>query len=83
MDLVKNNEPHLALYAKDNGLFFYKEIFSKIKSYLNDKYILFFELNSDKVKEIKDLALDYFNEEDISVIKDLGNRDRVLIVNHN
>ena len=23
---VKNNEPHLALYAKDNGLYFYEEI---------------------------------------------------------
>lgn len=23
MDIVKNNEPHLALYAKDNGLYFY------------------------------------------------------------
>jgi len=83
MDLVKNNEPHLALYANDNGLFFYKEIFNKIKSYLNDKFILFFELNSDKANEIKDIALNYFNEEDISIIKDLGNRDRVLIINHN
>ena len=26
MDIVRNNEPHLALYAKDNGLYFYKEI---------------------------------------------------------
>ena len=26
MDLVKNNEPHIALYAKDNGLYFYKKI---------------------------------------------------------
>ena len=26
MDIVKNNEPHLALYAKNNGLYFYEEI---------------------------------------------------------
>ena len=26
MDIVKNNEPSIALYAKDNGLYFYKEI---------------------------------------------------------
>ena len=52
MDLVKNNEPHLALYADDDGLFYYKKIFEEIKSYLNEKYLLFFELNSEKAKEI-------------------------------
>ena len=26
MDIVKNNEPHLALYAEDEGLYFYKKI---------------------------------------------------------
>ena len=26
MDIVKNNEPHIALYAKDDGLYFYKKI---------------------------------------------------------
>ena len=26
MDIVKKNEPHLALYAKNNGLYFYEEI---------------------------------------------------------
>ncbi len=83
MDLVKNNEPHLALYANDDGLYFYKKIFKEIKSYLNDKYLLFFELNSEKSDDIKNVALEYFNSEDISIIKDLGDRDRVLIINHN
>ena len=83
MDLVKNNEPHLALYANDDGLYFYKKIFNEIKSYLNDKYLLFFELNSEKADDIKNVALEYFNSEDISIIKDLGDRDRVLIINHN
>ena len=34
MDSVKKYEPHLALYAKDNGLYFYKNILSNIKPYL-------------------------------------------------
>ena len=83
MDLVKNNEPHLALYAKDDGLYFYKLIFEEIKSHLNDKYLLLFELNSEKSKEIYSLAKESFDSSEISIIKDLGNRDRVLIVNHN
>ena len=43
-DIVKNNEPHLALYADDNGLYFYKEIIKKAKKYLNEKSILAFEI---------------------------------------
>ena len=35
-DVVKNNEPHLALYAQDNGLEYYKKILSRAKEILND-----------------------------------------------
>ena len=37
MDIVKNNEPHLALYAENNGLYFYEEILSNANKYLNEK----------------------------------------------
>ena len=83
MDLVKDNEPHLALYAKEGGLYFYNVIFKEIKSHLNDKYLLFFELNSEKSNEIYEVAKKYFDSKEISIVKDLGNRDRVLIVDHN
>ena len=32
-DIVYNNEPHIALFAKDKGLYFYKEIISKSNKY--------------------------------------------------
>ena len=83
MDLVKNNEPHLALYADDDGLFYYKKIFKEIKSYLNENYILFFELNSEKVKEIMDLAKNSFNNDRITIKQDLNGLDRVLIIESN
>jgi len=34
-DLVRNNEPHLALFADDNGLHFYKELFSKLDNIMD------------------------------------------------
>ncbi len=83
MDLVKNNEPHLALYADDDGLFYYKEIFKNIKSYLNENYILFFELNSEKANEIFDLAKNSFINANITIKKDLNGLDRVLIIESN
>ena len=83
MDLVKNNEPHIALYADDDGLFYYKKIFEEIKSYLNEKYLLFFELNSEKAKEIYDLAKNKFNNDKIMIKRDLNGLERVLIIESN
>ena len=83
MDLVKNNEPHQALYADEEGLFYYKKIFKVIKKYLNDKYILFFELNSEKANEILDLAKNSFINDKITIKKDLNGLDRVLIIESN
>ena len=83
MELVKNNEPHLALYADDDGLFYYKKIFDEIKSYLNEHYLLFFELNSEKSKEIYNLAINSFKDNKITIKKDLNGLDRVLIIESN
>ena len=39
MEIVDKYEPHLALYAEDDGLYFYKNILDNIKDYLNDKFL--------------------------------------------
>ena len=46
MDIVHSNEPHLALYADDNGLYFYDKILRECKDYLNDKFIIFANKNN-------------------------------------
>jgi release factor glutamine methyltransferase len=52
MDIVKNNEPSIALYAIDNGLYFYKEIIKNSKNYLKNKNILAFEIGQTQGKII-------------------------------
>ena len=44
MDIVKNNEPHIALYSKNNGLYFYEEILKQCKKNLKEKYLIAFEI---------------------------------------
>lgn len=53
MDVVKNNEPHLALYAPNNGIYYYEEILKNIKKYLNDKYLIAFEIGESQGKKFK------------------------------
>ena len=83
MDLVKNNEPHLALYAENNGLAIYERIFMEAKNYLEEKSIIALELNSNKSELIYDLAKKYFNNANIIIKKDNYNRDRMLFILNN
>lgn len=66
---VKNNEPNIALFAKDNGLYFYKEILNKHLDNLNSPGIIAFEIG-DNQKElleplVKELKLKYSFENDL------------------
>ena len=79
MDIVKNNEPHLALYADNNGLYFYEEILKNSKNYLKDKYYIFFEIGSTQKEEIQNLAHKYLDCK-FEVKKDLQGFDRYIII---
>lgn len=82
MDIVKNNEPHLALYAKDNGLYFYKRIISESKNYLKEKFIIAFEIGETQANDIISIAKEYFPSAKIYKEQDLQHLDRfVFIIN--
>ena len=83
MELVKNNEPSLALYADNNGLAMYEEIFKEAKKYLSKSFLMAFELNSNKSKEIYELASKYFKNSQLIIKKDNCNRDRILFILNN
>ena len=42
--IVINNEPHLALFAKEDGLYFYQQILQQAPNYLKPKSMLAFEI---------------------------------------
>ena len=80
MDSVKKYEPHLALYAKDNGLYFYKNILSNIKPYLKERFIIAFEIGWWQGALIEKIAQEYFENSNILIEKDLTNRDRYIFI---
>ena len=80
MDIVKNNEPHNALYAPNNGLYYYEEIIKNGINYLNDKFIMAFEIGQTQGKYLKDYAQRYFPNSTIKVERDLKNNDRFLFI---
>lgn len=80
MDIVHNNEPHSALYAEDNGLYFYDKILRECKEYLNSKFIIAFEIGYTQGDSIRDMAYKYLDNINVIIDKDYSNRDRFVFI---
>lgn len=80
MDIVKNNEPHLALYAKDNGLYFYKRIINNIPYLTKDKYLVCFEIGMSQANDIIKYAKEHLNNINVTKEKDYNNKDRFIFI---
>ena len=79
-DIVKNNEPHIALYADNNGLKYYEMILKKAKSHIKKPGIIAFEIGMKQGKQIKNLAQKYLKTKDIKIEKDLSGKDRYIFI---
>ena len=80
MDIVKNNEPHLALYAEDEGLYFYKKIIDNIPHITKEKYLICFEIGYLQSTAIVDYAKEKLTNINISVHKDYSDKDRFIFI---
>lgn len=74
---TKNFEPELALYAKDNGLEFYKKIASNYKKLLNSGGHVIMEIGFKQGNAVADLFKDCY---EVKIIKDISGNDRVIHV---
>ena len=82
-DIVKNNEPHEALYAGEDGLDCYRKILKDINKNLKDKFLIAFEIGSDQGKAIEDITNNYLKDIQIVIKKDLQGRERMLFITPN
>ncbi len=79
-DIVKNNEPSIALYAGDDGLDCYRKILSQVKKNMKDKCLIAFEIGCDQSNDIITLVQEYLEDVIIEVKKDLSDKDRMLFI---
>lgn len=78
--LVKNNEPSLALYADNKGLYFYEEILKNIKPYLKEKSIIAFEIGMTQSEDITKIAQKYLPKAKIITEQDLTKKNRYIFI---
>jgi release factor glutamine methyltransferase len=79
MDIVKNNEPSIALYASNNGLYYYEEILKNCKKYIKDKALIAFEIGYKQSSYIKDIACKYLDCE-VLIEQDYSGKDRFIFI---
>ena len=77
---VDKYEPHLALYANDNGLYFYKKIIKNASKYLNDKFMVAFEIGYQQADDIIKIVDNNFTDVKTIIEKDLSGKDRYLFI---
>ncbi len=73
-------EPQNALFAKNNGLYFYEEILKNISKLSTMPKLVAFEIGMSEGEDIKNLALKYLSTKKILIEKDLTNRDRYIFI---
>ncbi len=80
--LVKDNEPNIALFGGDDGLYFYRKIFAEVRPLLKERAILAFEMGFDQREIMEEAVKTYFDDE-FEIIKDINGKDRMLFIYYN
>lgn len=74
-DSVLNYDPHLALFAEEDGIYFYRKIIENAVHYLSKDGVIFFEIGYDQKEKILELGKN--NNFITTVYKDINDRDRI------
>ena len=74
-DNVLKYDPHLALFAEEDGIYFYRKIIENAVHYLSKDGVIFFEIGYDQKEKIFELG--NINNFITTVYKDINDRDRI------
>ena len=81
-EIVKENEPHLALYGGIDGLDYYKQILESARSNVKDNYLIAFEIGDTLRNDVINIAKINFPTANIVSKKDMQGRDRMIFISN-
>ncbi len=82
-DTVLNYEPHLALFAEDDGLAIYKDIILNLEHVMSDNGLVIFEIGHLQGELLKDFIETHLNVEHVKIIQDINQKNRMIQFNWN
>ena len=77
---VLHSEPHLALFADEDGLAIYRRIAEESKDYLNDGGKIYLEIGYKQGQSIPTLFKENLPEKRVRTLKDQFGQDRMVVV---
>ena len=77
---VLHSEPHLALFADEDGLAIYRRIAEDSKDYLNDGGKIYLEIGYKQGQSVPALFKENFPEKRVRTLKDQFGQDRMVVV---
>ncbi|HFI0790072.1 TPA: peptide chain release factor N(5)-glutamine methyltransferase [Streptococcus suis] len=80
---VLTSEPHLALFAEEDGLAIYRQIAEQAGTFLKEDGKLYFEIGYKQGQDLTDLLALHFPEKRIRVLKDQFGQDRKVVADDN
>ena len=79
-EIVKENEPHLALYAGEDGLDCYRKITGHLKQNMKDRCLIAFEIGNNQKEQITELIEETLENVKVEIKQDLSGRDRMVFI---
>ena len=77
---VLHSEPHLALFADEDGLAIYRRIAEDSKNYLNDGGKIYLEIGYKQGQSVPALFRQHFPEKRVRTLKDQFGQDRMVVI---
>ena len=77
---VLHSEPHLALFADEDGLAIYRRIAEDSKDYLNDGGKIYLEIGYKQGQSVPALFMENFPEKRVRTLKDRFGQDRMVVI---
>ena len=77
---VLHSEPHLALFADEDGLAIYRRIAEESKDYLNDGGKIYLEIGYKQGQSVPALFKENFLEKRVRTLKDQFGQDRMVVI---
>ena len=77
---VLHSEPHLALFADEDGLAIYRRIAEESKDYLNDGGKIYLEIGYKQGQSVPALFKENFPKKRVRTLKDQFGQDRMVVV---
>ncbi|QTD40749.1 peptide chain release factor N(5)-glutamine methyltransferase [Sporosarcina sp. Te-1] len=75
---VLDYEPHHALFAEENGLFFYKRLAKDLPKLMNKRALIGVEIGHQQGESVHALFAEAFPDAVIETVKDINGKDRMI-----